>query len=82
MTDLGTGTSADCAAFSCKAILDEGIAAGAFRSNDSFLIAFDIVSLGHMWALKHHRFKGDMRLEDYTEAQTAHIMRILGAEAP
>lgn len=60
-----------------KALLDEGIAAGAFAPVDSFLMAFNIVSLGHMWALKHYRFKGVMTLETYVDAQVANVLRLL-----
>ena len=60
-----------------QALLDDGIAAGCFGKVDTFLLAYNIVSLGHMWALKHHRFKGVMKLDDYISAQTAHVMRIL-----
>lgn len=60
-------------------LLDDGVAGGVFRAVDTFLVAFDIVSLGHMWALKHHRFKGVMGLAAYTDAQTGHVLTILGA---
>ena len=63
-----------------KTILDRGVEAGAFAPVDTFLVAFDIVSLGHMWALKHHRFKRVMDLDRYTATQTALIMRSLSHE--
>ena len=60
-----------------QALLEKGVATGAFGKVDTFLLAYNIVSLGHMWALKHHRFKGVMKLDAYVAAQTAHVMRIL-----
>lgn len=60
-----------------KEILDQGISQGAFRSTTSFLLAYNIVSLGHMWALKHHRFKGEMSVDLYIRTQTEYVMNIL-----
>lgn len=62
-----------------EAILTEGIEAGDFAKVDTFMLAFDIVSLGHMWALKHHRFKGRQSLESYIETQIAVMQSALSA---
>ncbi len=40
-----------------KAILDEGVASGEFRSMDTDLAAYDIVMAGHGWALKAWHYK-------------------------
>lgn len=58
-------------------LIERGVQDGAFATEDPFIVAFDIVSLGHMWALKHHRFKGVMDLDGYTKKQTNVIMRAL-----
>jgi AcrR family transcriptional regulator len=60
-----------------KTILDEGIQAGTFEKVDTFLLAYNIVSLGHMWALKYHRFKGVMSLDEYVAQQTGYVRSIL-----
>ncbi len=44
-------------------------------------MAFNIVSLGHMWALKHYRFKGVMTLDAYVDAQVANVLKLLEAPA-
>lgn len=61
-----------------KSILDQGVSEGHFAPIDTFLLAFNIVSLAHMWALKQHRFKGKTTLEDYLAGQTNYVLRILG----
>ncbi|MBF9032672.1 TetR family transcriptional regulator [Rhodobacterales bacterium HKCCE2091] len=61
-----------------EAIVAEGVGAGVFAAADAFLVAFDVVSLGHMWALKHHRFRGRLSLDDYIAAQSSHVLRMLG----
>lgn len=62
-----------------RALLEECAAAKTLAVDDSFLAAFNIVSLGHMWALKNHRFKGVMTIDDFVAAQTALTLRALGA---
>lgn len=62
-----------------KSVLDKGVSAGSFQQVDTFLLAYNIVSLGHMWALKYHRFKGLMTLEEYVATQTSYVLQILGA---
>ncbi len=62
-----------------RALIDEGVEAGAFQPVDSFLMAFNIVSLGHMWALKHYRLKGVMSLDAYVDAQVANVLCLLRA---
>lgn len=59
------------------ALVERGVVAGNFATKDPFVVAFDIVSLGHMWALKHHRFKGVMDLDAYITRQTDVILRAL-----
>lgn len=58
-------------------LIREGIDEGAFRQVDAHLLAFDIVSLGHMWALKRGRFRGRMNIDAYIEAQTGFFLQTL-----
>ncbi len=60
-----------------KEILDRGVREGTFPPVDTFLLAYNIVSLGHMWALKHYRFQNELTLEGYVTQQIEYIMRIL-----
>ena len=60
-----------------KSIIDKGIEAGDFDPTDSFVVAFNIVSLGHMWALKRNRFRGLLNLDAYVEAQTQFVLKTL-----
>src|SRR4051812_5100792 len=39
-----------------RSILSGGIEAGVFDHVDAYVLAYNIVSLGHMWALKGYRF--------------------------
>lgn len=60
-----------------QSVIEGGVTSGAFKTDNPFLVAFDVVSLGHMWALKHHRFKGVMTLGDYVTAQTEYVLRMV-----
>ena len=60
-----------------KAILEEGVAKGEFDELDSFVLAYNIVSLGHMWALKRNRFRGYLNVDGYIETQTRFVLTIL-----
>lgn len=50
-------------------IIQAGVQDGAFRSVDAQLLAYDIVLLGHMWALKHWHFARVFNLEEYVRGQ-------------
>jgi AcrR family transcriptional regulator len=65
-----------------QSLIDEGIEQGLFAEVDSYILAFNIVSLGHMWALKRGRFRGRMSIEQYIEAQTDYVLGTLRAGAP
>lgn len=60
-----------------KTILDQGVANGEFDELDTFVLAFNIVSLGHMWALKRNRFRGSLNVDGYIETQTRFVLTIL-----
>ena len=59
-------------------LLDAVVASEDCIETDTFVLAYDIVSLGHMWALKYRRFDGHTTLEGYTRTQTDFMLRILG----
>ena len=62
-----------------QGILDQGVAAGVFRVEDTLLAAYDIVMLGHMWSLKSWHFKQrGMDLEDFIDAQLELILAMVG----
>lgn len=61
-----------------RAILDEGVAAGVFRKTDTDLTAYNITTMGHLWALKGWHFrKRKMSLEDFTVSQTENVLAML-----
>lgn len=61
-------------------IIDEGVATGAFRPVDSELFAYNIIMLGHMWALKRWRLPGRLSIDQYIAQQTDTILRALRAD--
>lgn len=52
-----------------ETIIEAGIREGVFRSVDAHLLAYDIVLLGHMWALKGWHFQRVFTLEAYVRGQ-------------
>lgn len=52
-----------------ETILQEGIEQGQFKPMNIQLVAYDIIMLGHMWALKHWFLKSIMTLDEYIEQQ-------------
>ena len=63
-----------------QGILDEGRQAGVFHFTDPDLTAYNIVMLGHQWALKAWHFKRrGMNLHDYIAAQQELILSMVKA---
>ena len=62
-----------------KAILDQGVAEGEFAEVNTFVVAHNIVSLGHMWALKRRRFRNIMSIDQYIAEQQRCLASILSA---
>jgi AcrR family transcriptional regulator len=63
-----------------KGILEEGLKAGAFKTADTGLTAYNIVMLGHMWSLKSWHFKRlAMDIDDYIDAQMENILSMVKA---
>lgn len=63
-----------------QAILDQGVEAGDFKAGDTGMAAYDIVFMGHMWALKSWHFNQQgIDLEWFIEAQLEIILRMMGA---
>ncbi len=58
-------------------IITEGIEKGVFNEVNVDLIAYNIVMMGHMWALKRWHFKKHLSLDEYIELQTKSIMEML-----
>jgi len=50
-------------------IINEGIEQGVFKSVDVDLMAYNIMMLAHMWALKRWHFKNRLSLETYFKLQ-------------
>lgn len=49
----------------------DGVEAGALRTADPDLVAYNLLLLAHAWALKHWYFEKTMALDDYISAQLA-----------
>ena len=63
-----------------KGILEEGVKAGAFKTADTGLAAYNIVLMGHMWSLKSWHFKRlAMDIDDYIDAQLENILSMVKA---
>lgn len=58
-------------------ILEEGIRRGSFGACRVDVVAYDIVMLGHMWALKRWYLGKVVALDDYIEEQTEFILRAI-----
>jgi AcrR family transcriptional regulator len=58
-----------------------GIDAGIFVDVDPHLIAYDLVVIAQMWALKRWYLKGRLSLEDYIRRQFAILVRSMLAPA-
>jgi hypothetical protein len=50
-----------------------GVAEGDFMPVDTYLIAHNIVSLGHMWALKRGRFRNLLTIDQYIAEQQRYL---------
>lgn len=58
-------------------IINDGIGDGVFKTLDVDLAAYNIVMMGHTWALKRWHFKNRLSLDQYIELQTKTIMNML-----
>lgn len=58
-------------------IISEGIEQGVFKRVDVDLMAFNIMMLAHMWALKRWHFKNRLNLDKYFKLQLEIIMDAL-----
>jgi len=54
-----------------------GVAAGVMTCADVDLVVYDLVMLGHMWALKHWRFRDRYTVEQYADAQLDLVLSAL-----
>lgn len=55
-------------------ILEEGIRDGVFEPVDPSLVAYNIIMLGHAWALKYWFFRDRMGIEDYVRVQAQWLL--------
>lgn len=58
-------------------IISEGIEQGVFKKVDLDLMAYNIMMLAHMWALKRWHFKNRLNLDTYFKLQLEIIMDAL-----
>ena len=58
-------------------IISEGIEQGVFKKVDVDLMAFNIMMLAHMWALKRWHFKNRLSLDEYFKLQLEIIVDAL-----
>ncbi|EFG76603.1 transcriptional regulator, TetR family [Mycobacterium parascrofulaceum ATCC BAA-614] len=60
-----------------RAVVEAGMARGAFRDVDVDLTVFDIMLLAHGWALKHWHFGPLYTRDEYIRLQTRHVLDAL-----
>ncbi len=61
-----------------RRILEEGLAQGVFHLTDPDLTAYDILMMGHTWALKSWHFKRrGMSLENFVQAQQDLVLALV-----
>ena len=60
-----------------RTLLDQGVADGEFAPVNTIFAAHNIVSMGHMWALKRGRFKSVITIDQYIEEQQRHMAETL-----
>ena len=58
-------------------IIQEGIEKGVFKEVDVDLMAYNIVLMAHMWALKRWHFKRRLTLDSYIDLQLITILEML-----
>ena len=56
-----------------KTILEQGVADGDFKPVNTSFATHNIVSMGHMWALKRGRFRDVMTIDQYIMEQLRHL---------
>jgi hypothetical protein len=60
-----------------RTTISAGIVAGVFRNVDVDLTVFDIILLGHGWALKHWHFGPIYTVDEYIALQTSQMLNSL-----
>lgn len=58
-------------------IIEEGIEKGIFKEVDVDLMAYNIIMIAHMWALKRWHFKHRLTLDQFIDLQLATILDVL-----
>ena len=62
-----------------RVAIASGVAAGTMTCDDVDLVVYDMVMLGHVWALKHWRFRDRYTVEQYADAQLQVVLTALHA---
>ncbi|MEW5722910.1 MAG: TetR/AcrR family transcriptional regulator [Thermodesulfobacteriota bacterium] len=60
-------------------ILQEGMDQGAFKRLDPDLVAYNVLTIGHAWALKNWHFRHRLSLDEYIGFQTDFILTAIRA---
>jgi TetR/AcrR family transcriptional regulator, cholesterol catabolism regulator len=60
-----------------QAAVQHGQEQGVFVSCDSFLIAYDMVMVAHMWALKHWSLSPRISIHEFVQKQLGFFLRVL-----
>jgi len=55
-------------------ILEDGVKQGVFKPHETELVAYNIIMLGHTWALKKWHFKNHLDLPKYVRLQSEFIL--------
>lgn len=63
-------------------IIRQGVRCGEFRKVDAELLAYDIIMLSHMWALKGWSIAKRMTIEEYFDLQMQIVFAALAAPKP
>lgn len=53
-----------------RQVIREGVAAGVLTTEDSDLVAYNLLLLAHAWALKHWYFEQSLTFDEYVRKQT------------
>jgi len=61
----------------CEELLRRGVESGEFKINNPMLLAHNIITLGHMWAVRRWFLGKRCTLEEYIREQTESILKTI-----
>lgn len=64
----------------CAEILRIGVESGAFKIDNTLLMAHNIVVLGHVWAVRWWQLRNTCTLDEYIEEQTGLILSRISSD--